>query len=84
MVFEGTVNKDATVTVGGIAATVDGQNHFSAQVYVPRLRPSRENVIVRLAWRKASGQRRRAAPQPRPVGRLHDQRGVTCRSQYDR
>ena len=34
MVFEGTVNKDAAVTVGGISATVDGQNRFSAQVYV--------------------------------------------------
>ena len=43
MVFEGTVNKDATVTVGGISATVNGQNRFSAQVYV---QPGQQNIEI--------------------------------------
>ena len=43
MVFEGTVNKDAAVTVGGISATVNGQNRFSAQVYV---QPGQQSVEI--------------------------------------
>lgn len=43
MVFEGTVNKDATVTVGGISATVNGQNRFSAQVYV---QPGQQSIEI--------------------------------------
>ena len=43
MVFEGTVNKDATVTVGGIAATVNAQNRFTAQVYV---QPGQQNIEI--------------------------------------
>ena len=43
MVFEGTVNKDASVTVGGISATVDGQNRFSAQVYV---QPGQQSIEI--------------------------------------
>lgn len=43
MVFEGTVNKDATGTVGGIAATVNGQNRFSAQVYV---QPGQQSIEI--------------------------------------
>lgn len=43
MLFEGTVNKDAAVTVGGLTATVDAQNRFSAQLY---LQPGQQSVEI--------------------------------------